>query len=213
MFISIIYIIIFTVSVCYLIRYRLNIKKAAEMTNEALFPRHENEFASIIIPEQWKEMGPLTKKSKSYQFVHWGTFASLVLLIIVLGLILLTNKLSPDILNLAFIFYLIINAVRHKGNLFILPRGIILNGKFYSTSQISSYTSEQIVRWHDLYGLDSKINHAYKLTMHVKTFRQPDFVVVKDRTNLEKITLLLDQQGILGTIKNQPPNTLVRNIK
>lgn len=52
--VSIFYIVIFILSVSYLIRYRLNIKKAAEIANEALYPRKEDEFASILIPLEWK---------------------------------------------------------------------------------------------------------------------------------------------------------------
>jgi hypothetical protein len=211
--VSIFYIVIFILSVSYLIRYRLNIKKAAEIANEALYPRKEDEFASILIPLEWKEMGPLTKKTKSYKYVNWGTFAALVLLAVLLGIVLSTNWLGTDFLNLAFIFFLIINAVRHQGNLFILPKGIILNGKYYSRNQINSYESEQIIRWHELYGLDSRVNNAYKLTINVKKkFVQSDFIVVKDRKYLEKITTLFDQQGISGLMKTDQSKTPVGNI-
>lgn len=211
--VSIFYIVIFILSVSYLIRFRLNIKKAAEIANEALYPRKEDEFASILIPLEWKEMGPLSKKTKSYQYVNWGTFAALVLLVVLLGIVLSTNWLGTDFLNLAFIFFLIINAVRHQGNLFILPKGIIMNGKYYSSNQIKSYESEQIIRWHELYGLDSRVNNAYKLTINVKKmFIQPDYIVVKDRTYLEKINALLEQQGISGLIKTDQSKTPVGNI-
>lgn len=158
-------------------------------------------------------MGPLTKNTKSYLYVNWGTFAALVLLAVLLGIVLSTNWLGTDFLNLAFIFFLIISAVRHQGNLFILPKGIILNGKYYSSNQINSYESEQIIRWHELYGLDSRVNNAYKLTINVKKkFVQPDYIVVKDRTHLEKITALLDQQGISGLMKTDQSKTPVGNI-
>jgi hypothetical protein len=192
-----------------LIRYRLNIKKAAEIAKEALYPREEDEFASILIPMEWKEMGALSKNTKSYQYVNWGTLAALIFLLLLLAIILTTNWLGTDFLNLAYIFFLSISAVRHRGNLFILPKGMILNGRYYSINQIKSYESEQIIRWHDLYGLDSRVNNAFKLTINVKKmFIQPNFIVV-DRTHLEKIIALLDQQGIPGLIKTS--NTPVSN--
>jgi hypothetical protein len=212
--ISIFYIIIFIVSVSYLIRYRLNIKKAAEITDEALYPRDEEEFASILIPNGWKEMGAITKKTKSYQYVHWGTFAALVFLVVLLGIILTTHWVDPDFLDIAFIFFLIINAVRHQGNLFILQKGIVLNSNYYPINQIKSYECEQIIRWHNLYGLDARVNNAFKLKMNVKNkIVQPDFIVVKDRKHLEKITTLLDQQGIPVLIKTDESKTSIEDHK
>jgi hypothetical protein len=88
-----------------------------------------------------------------------------------------------------------------------------MNGKYYSSNQIKSYESEQIIRWHELYGLDSRVNNAYKLTINVKKmFIQPDYIVVKDRTYLEKINALLEQQGISGLIKTDQSKTPVGNI-
>jgi hypothetical protein len=196
-----------------LIRYRLNIKKAAEISHEALYPTNKDEFASILIPVEWKEMVPLTKNTKSYKYVNWGTLVALVLFVGILGITLTTNWLNKDFLNIGYIFVVIISAVRHRGNLFILPKGIILNGKYYFINQINSYESEQIITWHPLYGLDPRVNNAFKLTINVKNmFYHSNFIVVQDRTQLEKITALLDQQGIPGLIKRNQPKTYASNL-
>ena len=142
-------------------------------------------------------MEPLKKNTKSYQFVKWGTLAVLVLLIGLLWIVFTTEWLDSSFLSSAYLFFIIIHAVRHRGNLFILPKGLILNGKYYHSSKIKHYETEKIVRWHELYGLHSRLNNAYKLTIEMKKMVfQPDFVVIEDLGQLEKIIALLDQQGI-----------------
>jgi hypothetical protein len=177
----------------------LNLKKAADYAKDALFPINENEFTSIIVPAEWKPMEPLAKNTKSYRYVKWGTAAVLVVLTVLLVVVITTDLLTSAYFSLAYIFFAVINSVRHRGSLFILPKGIILNGKFVSFSQIKHYQTEQIVRWHHLYGLDSKINNGYKLTFKLKmTFFQPQYLVVTDAKQLEKITQLLERSGVVG---------------
>ncbi|WP_235846850.1 hypothetical protein [Neobacillus soli] len=147
-------------------------------------------------------MGALTKNTKSYQFVKWGTAAALVLLTILLVIVVATEWVESSFFSVAYLFFVIISAVRHRGNLFILPKGIILNGKFYSSNQLKSYEIEKIVRWHSLYGLNSRVNNAYKLSINRKKKQfQPEFIVVENLVHLEQITALLNQQGIQGIQK------------
>jgi hypothetical protein len=141
-------------------------------------------------------MEPLTKKAKSYRYVKWGTVVALLLLTVLLVVVVTTDFFTSAYFSVAYLFFAIINAVRHRGSLFILPKGIILNGKYVSYHQIKHYQTEQIVRWHDLYGLDHKVNNAYKLTITLKrTMFQPQFLVVQTSGQLEKITTLLRQNG------------------
>ncbi len=74
-------------------------------------------------------------------------------------------------------------------------------------NQIKQYEMEQIVRWHELYGYDSRVDNAYKLTFKVKQrLFQPNYIVVKDVAHLEKISTLLDQQGITCVQKIDQPS-------
>ncbi|MDQ6598627.1 hypothetical protein E2K98_13955 [Bacillus salipaludis] len=196
--------VIFLLSVIYLIRYRLNLKKAAEISQDALYPLKESEFASLLVPVEWKEMTPLTKHTRSYQYVKWGTVFALLILVVILAIVITTEFLGSSFFSLAYLFYLIISLVRHQGNLYILPNGIIINGKYYSASQIHHYETEQIVRWHELYGYHSRVDNGFKLTFDIKkkTF-QPDYMIVEDSSHLRQITDLLDQQGIKGVQKTE----------
>ncbi|WP_256218569.1 hypothetical protein [Bacillus sp. MUM 116] len=147
-------------------------------------------------------MKPLTKQTKSYQYVKWGTVLGLFILVVVLLVVFTTDYLGSSFFNLAYIFYILISLVRHQGNLYILPKGIILNGKYYPASQIQHYETEQIVRWHELYGYHSRVDNGYKLKFDIKRkMFQPDYVVVEDYAHLQQIMALLDQKGIKGVHK------------
>lgn len=189
---------VFIFAIYYLIRYQLNLKKAAEISEMALFPSSEKEFSSTLIPAEWKEMEPLKKGVKSYLYVKWGTVAALVLLTILMGFVLFTDWLGSSFFSIAYFFFAIINAIPHRGNLYIFEEGIILNGRYYGQKQIKSYKIEEIVRWHELYGLDDRVNYGYKLSFHVKRFRfiQPNYVVVTERAQVDKIVCFLNKQGI-----------------
>jgi hypothetical protein len=192
--------ILFVLGVYYLIRYQMNLKMAAENSQDALYPRTPNEFASVLIPAEWKEMELLNKEAKSYLYVKWGTGVALVLLTILMGLVLFTDWLGSSFFSMAYFFFMIINAIPHRGNLYILQEGIILNGRYHSPKQVKSYHIEEIVRWHELYGLDDRVNYGFKLTFNVNNwwFLQPNFVVVSDKVHLDKIVHLLNDQGING---------------
>jgi hypothetical protein len=194
--------VIFFFAIYYLIRYQLNLKKAAENSQKALYPKTADEFASVLIPAEWKAMEPLTKETKTYRYVQLGSALALVLLTVLLGIVLFTDWLGSSFFSIAYFFFAIINVIPHRGNLYLFHDGIILNGRYYSTKQIRSYKIEEIVRWHELYGLDDRVNYGYKLTFHVKKFRfiQPNFVVITERHQLEKIVCLLKKQGISGEI-------------
>jgi hypothetical protein len=198
---------IFIFAIYYLIRYQLNLKMAAGNSQEALYPKTADEFASVLIPAEWKAMEPLTKNTKTYLYVKWGSIAALVLLTVLLGIVLFTDWLGSSFFSIAYFFFAIINLIPHRGNLYLFHDGIILNGRYYPTKQIRSYKLEEIVRWHELYGLDERVNYGYKLTFHVKSFRfiQPNFVVVTERDQLDKIIYLLEKQGIAG--ETTPLNT------
>ncbi|WP_223820778.1 hypothetical protein [Bacillus sp. S3] len=172
-------------------------KKAADVSKDALYPINESEFAGIIIPTDWKSMEPLTKNTRSYRYVKWGTIAALGLLTALFVLVLTTDWFESSFFSLAYLFFIIIGSVRHRGNLFLLPNGIILNGKFVSYNQIKHYETEQIVRWHSLYGLDTNVNNAFKVTFILKrTIFQPQFIVVQNADQLKHISALLLQKGV-----------------
>ncbi|MGP7819337.1 hypothetical protein [Niallia sp. 01092] len=209
---NIFFILIFISSVYYLLKYRLNIKKAVEISTDAIYPQQEDEFCSILIPNEWKEMECLSKSTRSYQFVKWGTVAALVFLSGILIILLATDWLESMYLSAAYWWFYIIISIRHRGNLFILKDGLIINGKYYLTNEIKSYETEQIIRWHELYGLHSRLNNAYKLTINVKKkFSPSNMIVVEDRIHLEKIILLLEEQGIPYVEKKEKGHLMIGN--
>ncbi|MFS0862838.1 hypothetical protein [Fredinandcohnia sp. 179-A 10B2 NHS] len=206
MLLDVLFSIIFILSIYYLIRYRLNIKKAADLTNNAIFPQREEEFQSILVPGEWKEMQPLSKDTRSYKYVEWGTLAAMLFILIIVVAVLTSDFLGSSFFSIAYILFAIIRIVQHRGNFYVLSNGIILHGRYYSFRQVKAYEIEQIIRWHDLYGLDDRLNNSYKLTIKVKSvFPQQNFVVIEDKTNLEKIIALLRQNWITGT--EQPATT------
>lgn len=175
----------------------ISLKKAAETSKESLFPVKKDEYQSILIPHEWKEMEPINKNSKSYQLAKWGTFAALILLSLLILVVLTTDWLNTSFISFAYFFFVIISAIKHRGNLFILPKGIILNGRYFSNASIKFYEIEKIIRWHELYGLHSRVDNAYKITIKVKgNFFHNHFVVMENPAYLVKIINLLDQQGI-----------------
>ncbi|QNF30466.1 hypothetical protein HUW50_25155 [Metabacillus sp. KUDC1714] len=212
MVINILFTIMFILGVYYLINYRLRIKKAADLSKDALYPKIDDEFNSILLPIEWKEMEPLAKNTKSYQYVKWGTLIALLLLLALLWIVLATEWLGSSFFSVVYLFIVIINSIKHRGNLFILSKGIILNGKFYSSNQIKNYQIEKIVRWHELYGLDDRVNNAYKITFKIKKeLFPPNYIVVKDSAYLERMILLLDEQGIPGMKEKELANSSVGN--
>ncbi|MFT8320872.1 MAG: hypothetical protein ABF649_08205 [Bacillus sp. (in: firmicutes)] len=201
---NIFFVFIFSISVFYLLKEAFNRKKAAEMAKDAVYPLKEEEFSSILVPNEWKEMKHLSKTAKSYQFVMWGTAAAIILLSILLFLVISTNWLASYSLNVAYLFFVIIFSIKHQGNLFILEKGLIINGKFYSSQEIQSYHVEQIIRWHSLYGLHSRVNNGFKLTFKLKKkMFQPNYMVVEKLEHLEKILALLEEKEIPCSKKNE----------
>jgi len=211
MFLDLLFTFIFIFAIYYLIRYQLNLKKAAENSQKALYPKTADEFASVLIPAEWKAMEPLTKETKTYRYVQWGGILALALLIVLLGIVLFTDWLGSSFFSIAYFFFAIINVIPHRGNLYLFQDGIILNGRYYATKQIGSYKIEEIVRWHELYGLDDRVNYGYKLTFRVKNFRfiQPNYVVITERDQLDKIVDLLKKQGISGEITSVPSESRI----
>ncbi|MGE7919102.1 hypothetical protein ACQKM9_09145 [Viridibacillus sp. NPDC093762] len=205
-----IFTIIFIFGIYYLIRYHINLRKAIQLSKDALYPSKEKEFKSIVIPTEWREMECLSKNTKSYQYVKWGTVVAILLLVILFVIVLLTDVLGTSSFSIVSLFFVIISAIKHRGNLFILANGIIFDSKFYSFSHIIGYEVEKISRWHELYGLDPKINNGYKLTLNIKNKPfLPNFIVVKDHASLEKIVDLLEKEGISGIINEEKPYSTV----
>lgn len=203
MWLDLVYSCLFLLGIYYLIRYRLNLKKAAEISQNALFPQTETEYSRILLPNEWREMEPITKEAKSYKSVHWGTLFAFVVLVGLLVVVLRTNRFDTSFMSIAYLFFVIINAIPHRRNLFILSDGIILDSRHYSFQQIQSYQIEEIVRWHELYGLNDRINHAFKLTILLKRrLFKSQFVVVEDREQLDKITSYLKEHGIKEEVQS-----------
>ncbi|NMD70398.1 hypothetical protein HHO41_08835 [Bacillus sp. DNRA2] len=181
----------------YILWYRINLKKAVEASKDAIFPQPKEELAKILIPAEWKEMQPLTKHSRSYRLVNWGTVLVIILFSGLFTLALVTDWFQSEFLNLIYFFCVAISAIHHPGNFYICQNGLVLNGKYHSFTQVKHYQVEQIIRWHDLYGLDSRVNNAYKLSFDVKnTFTQPNFIVIEDLESLNTIVGLLQKHNI-----------------
>ncbi|WP_456272279.1 hypothetical protein [Bacillus sp. AK031] len=197
--VDLLFVLIFITGVYYLVQYRLNLKKAADTARTAIYPESAEEFSGILLPGEWLEMEPLTKDSKSYRIVNWGTYAALVLLSLLLWAVLATDWGETSFFSVAYIFFILISAIRHRGNFFILPKGIILNARYYSFSQIKCYETERIIRWHELYGLDSRADNGYKVAFKIKNkLFQPNFIVVENAEQLQKISSLLEKNGVEG---------------
>ncbi|MGE7925089.1 hypothetical protein ACQKND_18180 [Viridibacillus arvi] len=207
---NIIFTIIFILGIFYLIRYRINLRKAVQLSKDALYPSNEKEFKSIVIPTEWREMEYLSKNTKSYQYVKWGTVVAILLLVTLLVIVLLTDVLGTSSFSIVSLFFVIISAIKHRGNLFILTNGIIFDSKFYPFSNIKGYEVEKISRWHELYGLDPKINNGYKFILNIKNKPfSPNFILVKDYASIEKIVDLLEKEGISGIINEEKPYSTV----
>jgi len=196
--IDILFILIFIMGITYLIQYRLNIKKAAEMANEAVYPKAKRDYQHILIPNEWKEMEPLSKHTKTYKYVKWGTFIALLLLFILLIMVLATDWLKSSFFSSAYLFFILISSVKHKSCFYILSDGIILDGRYYSTQHIHSYQTEKIIRWHELYGYSTRVDNSYKLSIKVKgtLFWTTNFVVIENQEQLEQIESLLGELAI-----------------
>lgn len=194
---TILFLIVFIIGIYSLIQHRLNIKKAADYSENALFPSNKEEFRHILIPNEWKEMQPLSKNSRSYQWVKWGTNIIFVILIILLIVVLTSELLGPPILSFSYIFFNLIALVKHQGSFYILSDGLILDGKYISAKEIKHYEVEKIVRWHSLYGLHDRVNNGYKLSFKKKNgFMGSSFVVIEDEEHLKRIQSYLADLSI-----------------
>lgn len=184
----------------YLLWYRYNLKKAIKLSKNAIVPVKPEEYAKILIPAEWKEMQPLTKQSRAYLLVKWGTVAVVVIFSVLFGFALVTDWLDTAYLNLIYLFCMATSIIHHPGNFYLLQNGIVLNGRYYSFNQVKRYQVEQIIRWHDLYGLDSRVNNSYKLTLKINNWtNQPNFIVVEDDELLNKMVRVLQHHHINGS--------------
>lgn len=196
MMLNLFFAILFLIGLYYLIHYRIRIEKAVNISREAIFPVNKEQFSKILIPNDWKEMELLSRKTKSYKLTHWGTIIAIILLGIIF-ILLATDKTKIYASNIVYFFLLFFHAIRHPGNLFIFHDGVILNSKYYGAKEIKNVNVEQIIRWHDLYGLHDRLNNAYKLEFTLKrSFFNKQYVVVEDKDLLEQILQLLKEQGI-----------------
>jgi len=197
MWINLFFMIIFIIGIVYLIRFRLNLKYSAEKAINALYPTNEEDIYSIVIPNEFKVMQPLTKETKSYQWVKWGTVGVISLLTALLAVVYFTDMLHQSIFSVVYLFFILISSIKHRGNFYLLAEGLILNGYYVPWSRVKGYEVEKIIKWHELYGLDDKINQAYKLEVNVKNkWIQPQFVVVRNQKHLDRILSLLEKQGV-----------------
>ncbi|UII57501.1 hypothetical protein LS684_08730 [Cytobacillus spongiae] len=189
--------ILFVIGIYYIFSYRLNVKKAADLTKDAIFPHHSHEYQQILIPAEWKEMKPLTKQQKAYQRVNWTTNIAIAYLVALLIIFYATDWLHSGFLNSIYWFLLMLNMIKHEGNFYLLSEGIILNGRYYDNQRIKYYEVEKIVRWHSLYGLNDRVNNSYKLTFAIKNnWFEPNFVVITDQDFLRQITDQLSERKI-----------------
>lgn len=189
--------LLFIFGVYYLLRNLYHVTAGIRRVEEALYPGGEEEMKHILIPNEWKEMKPLHRDTKTYRIVQWGTVAALFALGI-LFVVAVVVDLNPALLpTFLYLFLAILLAVKHPGNLYILPDGMILNGRYLPTGLIRGYKTEEIVRWHELYGLDPRINNKYKLTVVLRRrFFTTKFFVVTEREELQKIERSLRKMGI-----------------
>ncbi|WP_240189768.1 hypothetical protein [Bacillus sp. P14.5] len=98
-----------------------------------------------------------------------------------------------------YFFFIIISAIKHRGNFFILPKGIILNARYYPVSEVKHYEIEKIKRWHELYGLDERADNGYKLSFKIRNkVIQPNYVIIENDEQLGKIKGLLEEKGVTG---------------
>ncbi|BCB03726.1 hypothetical protein [Bacillus sp. KH172YL63] len=195
-----IFIILVSCGAFHLIRHRINLKKAADKTGTAIYPASRQEMNSILIPINYKEMEPLSKRTKSYQLVKWGSRAIIAAVVCLTWFVLTTEEILQILPTVLYLFILSISTIKHRGNFYILPDGLIVNGKFIPWTRIKEYKVEKIMKYHPLYGLDDKINHAYKLSIKVKNiWLQTNYVVVRDPDSLDRILALLEERGITGS--------------
>ncbi|MGD6818123.1 hypothetical protein ACQCVE_13760 [Metabacillus sp. 113a] len=210
---KIMFILIFAAAIYWLIRHRLHVKLAADLAEKALYPVSKDEFDTLLIPADWKEMKPITKQSKSYQMVKWGTAVLALCMFGAVWLILTADSPEYYVLNIVYAFISIIHLVKHPGNLYMLPEGMILNGRYYAYRKVKGFSAEEIDRPHALYGLDSRINGAFKLTVRLKNHYSGErFAVVEDEEHLNKITGLLKQKGVPDlSVSPVPPAEAIKS--
>ncbi|WP_071459677.1 hypothetical protein [Bacillus massilinigeriensis] len=195
----------FLAGIYFILDYRINISKALHACKHATFPLNQNEFSAVLIPDAkgWSEMIPLSAQTSSYKKVKWGTVVAITILVI---LLVFTNYLDRAFLSMAYLFFLMIESTRHPGNLYIADKGIVLHCRYIPATSIKHYRTEKIVKWHSLYGIDTQVNNAYKLTFKMnKSWQQSHYVVIKNFEELEKITRLLGLQGIPRVQKSEHP--------
>lgn len=204
MYLNLFYGFIFLTGVFFLLEYRYNIGKAAKLSKNARYPASPDEFSGILIPNEWKEMVPLSMHSKSFQKVKWGTVAALLFSVLLLVISFTVDQFDNVFLSVAYLFFVIVESIQHPGNLYIVDKGIILNGRYVPTYQITSYRTEKIVRWHPYYGLDARVDNGFILKFSVKrSWFKNNFVVIENLSQLEAITAMLDEYGITGVHKEE----------
>ncbi|WP_338780622.1 hypothetical protein [Metabacillus sp. FJAT-52054] len=196
---DLIYLLIFLAGMYFLLKHWFNVKNAVILSQTALYPKTKDEYSSLLIPNEWKEMEAISKNTRAYQIVKWGTAAAMILMGWLIWMVFFTDWLEYAYLNVIYMVLVIMNFVKHQGSLLILPEGLVLNGSYRSFKQIKRYEVEKITLSHPLYGLHARINNAYKLSIIQKNlFGSHHYVVVEDQEHLKRITDLLGQHGIHG---------------
>ncbi|TMU87469.1 hypothetical protein FGG79_04915 [Bacillus sp. BHET2] len=198
------FLITFMVSlgILYLVRFRINLKYAADKTSAAIYPISREEMNSILIPTEYKEMKPLTKRTKSYQWVKWGSRGVIIVCIGLIWSVFRTDWLHEFHPIVLYMFIMLIGSIKHRGNFYLLPDGLILNGYFIPWNRVKEYRVEKIMKFHELYGLDEKINHGFKLNLIMKNkWFQRSYIVIREHNQLQTILSHLKQRGVEGTMK------------
>ena len=203
--------IIYLICIIYMISYRLNIKKAVERSVEAYYPSAHSTLDNILVPDRWEPMIPLDKRSKSYRIVHWGTPALILLMSILFILVFGMDFLHGSFINFGYIFFTFLVMIRHQGNIYLLNDGVILNGRFFSWNKVKGYRVEKIVKWHELYGLDDRLNNSYKVSLLLKRgIFQPNYVVLTEECDMKTAVQLLEDKGIEGAVAYSLPQAEVQ---
>lgn len=188
-------ILMFLICSTYLIRHFISVHKAVELSRRVIFPATETEYKRILLPGgQWEEMQTLSRKTKSYQVVKWGTILSILVMLAFTIFTVTDEQRTFSFITIGYVFFSFIELVKHPGNFYLLEEGFIINGKFYRYDQVVEWKAEKVVRWSELYGLDDRVNHGYKWSVKVKrTLFQPSFVVIEDDETLNQVVDLLEK--------------------
>ncbi|MEI5907480.1 hypothetical protein WAK64_10465 [Bacillus spongiae] len=191
------YVLLFTGVCTWLIYYQYQIRKAMQLTEEALFPQ-KDQYEKVLTPYAWTEMRPLTKDAKSYKYYNWLTVVIVLLLIAMFYFVFIDKTIQGNVIVTSYLLLSMTNLIRLPASFYLIPNGLILNGFFYPWSKINSYEVERIVKWHSMYGLHEKINNGYCVRFQIKKrWLRPQPIVISDYETFHFINNYLIERGII----------------